>query len=58
MKLAVVSDHAGFELKEIVRTLLREMRHEVIDLGTHDRTHVDYPDFADAAGKAILDGRA
>jgi RpiB/LacA/LacB family sugar-phosphate isomerase len=58
MKLVISSDHAGFELKESVRTLLCKLGHEVIDLGTHDKTPVDYPEFADAVGKAILEGKA
>lgn len=58
MKIAIGSDHAGFELKENVRALLRELGHEVIDLGTHDTTPVDYPDFSEAVGKAVLDRKA
>jgi len=58
MKIAIGSDHAGFELKESVRALLRELGHEVIDLGTHDTTPVDYPDFSEAVGKAVLDRKA
>jgi RpiB/LacA/LacB family sugar-phosphate isomerase len=58
MKIAIGSDHAGFELKESVRALLRELGHEVIDLGTHDTSPVDYPDFAEAVGKTVLDRKA
>jgi RpiB/LacA/LacB family sugar-phosphate isomerase len=58
MRIAVGSDHAGFELKEGVRTLLREWGHEVIDVGTGDTTPVDYPDFAEAVGQTVLDGKA
>jgi RpiB/LacA/LacB family sugar-phosphate isomerase len=58
MKIAIGSDHAGFELKESVRALLREMGHEVIDLGTHDTGPVDYPDFSEAVGKTVLDQKA
>jgi len=58
MKIAIGSDHAGFELKKIVRALLLELGHVVVDLGTHDTTPVDYPDFAEAVGKAVLDQRA
>jgi RpiB/LacA/LacB family sugar-phosphate isomerase len=58
MKIAIGSDHAGFELKKRVRALLLELGHEVVDLGTHDTTPVDYPDFAEAVGKAVLDQRA
>jgi RpiB/LacA/LacB family sugar-phosphate isomerase len=58
MMIAVGSDHAGFELKESVRVLLRELGHEAIDLGTHDTAPVDYPDFVEAVGKTVLDRKA
>jgi len=58
MKLAVAADHAGFELKANMRALLRELGHEVIDLGTHDQNPVDYPDFAAAVGNALLERKA
>lgn len=58
MKIAVAADHAGFELKTNVRALLLELGHEVIDLGTHDQNPVDYPDFAAAVGKALLERKA
>ena len=35
MKVAIGADHAGFELKEWVKALLLELKHEVLDLGTH-----------------------
>lgn len=58
MKIAVAADHAGFELKTNIRALLLELGHEVIDLGTHDQNPVDYPDFAAAVGKALLERKA
>ena len=58
MRIAVGADHAGFPLKETVAALLRALGHDVLDLGTHDTAPVDYPDFAEAVGRAILDGRA
>jgi RpiB/LacA/LacB family sugar-phosphate isomerase len=58
MKIAIGADHAGFELKELVKALLLERKHEVLDLGTHSREPVDYPDFAEAVGLAVRDGRA
>src|SRR5262245_36990811 len=58
MKIALGADHAGFELKEHVKALLFELKHEVLDLGTHDTKPVDYPDFAEAVGLAVRDGRA
>ena len=58
MKLAIASDHAGFDLKELLRAKIAA-GHEVIDLGTRDpRLPDDYPDYALAMGKAILAGQA
>ena len=58
MRLAVGADHAGFQLKQDVAGYLRELGHEVIDLGTTSTEPVDYPDYAEAVGKALLEGRA
>ena len=58
MRTAIGSDHAGFELKAFLANFLRELGDEVVDVGTHNTDPVDYPDFAEAVGKAILDGRA
>ena len=58
MKIALGSDHAGFELKERVKTLLRELKHEVLDLGTANTKPVDYPDYAEAVGLAVRDAKA
>jgi RpiB/LacA/LacB family sugar-phosphate isomerase len=58
MKIAIASDHAGFELKERVKALLLELKHAVLDLGTHSTEPVDYPDFAEAVGLAVRDGKA
>jgi ribose 5-phosphate isomerase B len=59
MKIAVGSDHAGFPLKEAVRTELVRLGHEVTDVGTHSATEsVDYPDFAIAVGERVARGEA
>ena len=58
MKIAIGSDHAGFELKQAVKQLLIELKHDVLDLGTHSAEPVDYPDFAEAAGLAVREGKA
>jgi RpiB/LacA/LacB family sugar-phosphate isomerase len=58
MKIAIGADHAGFELKECVKAHLRGLKHEVLDLGTHDTKSVDYPDFAEVVGLAVRDGKA
>jgi RpiB/LacA/LacB family sugar-phosphate isomerase len=56
MKVALGADHAGFPLKERIKTSLAEWGHEAIDLGTHSTDAVDYPDFAKAVGLAVKDG--
>src|SRR5262245_57071016 len=58
MKIAIGGDHAGFELKERVKELLLELKHEVLDLGTCGMEPVDYPDFAEAVGLAVRDEKA
>src|SRR5438874_5788820 len=56
MKISIGADHAGFPLKQEVVAHLREQGHEVLDLGTNSTDAVDYPDFAEAVGKSILNG--
>ena len=56
--IAVASDHAGFDLKEILKRDLQEAGHEVLDLGTNSTASVDYPDFGKAMGEAIASGKA
>jgi RpiB/LacA/LacB family sugar-phosphate isomerase len=58
MHVAVASDHTGFSLKETVRAYLSGLGHAVEDLGAHDTTPVDYPDFAEAVATAVLSERA
>ncbi len=58
MTIAVSSDHAGFELKQVIADHLRAAGHDVADLGTNDTTSVDYPDFGAAIGRAVADGKA
>ncbi len=58
MRIAIGSDHAGFALKENVAAFLRQLGHEVEDVGTHSTKPVDYPDYAEAVGKALQKGQA
>jgi ribose 5-phosphate isomerase B len=58
MKLAIAADHAGYLLKEEVRGYLERLGHEVIDLGAYNTEPSDYPDFAEAVGRALHAGRA
>ena len=58
MRIVIGADHAGFDLKQIIADDLRRSGHEVIDKGTASSAPVDYPDFAAAVGRAVLDGAA
>ncbi len=58
MRLAMGADHAGYALKEEVRGYLEKLGHEVIDLGAFNAEPSDYPDFAEAVGRAVQAGRA
>ncbi|MDF1542970.1 MAG: ribose 5-phosphate isomerase B [Anaerosomatales bacterium] len=58
MRISIGSDHAGFELKEKLEEHLRELGHEVTDVGTHTNDSVDYPDLAAAVGAAVARGEA
>ncbi len=58
MRIAIGSDHAGFELKTHLVTVLGELGHHALDIGTHGTEPVDYPDYAEAVAMAIRDGRA
>jgi ribose 5-phosphate isomerase B len=57
-RIAVASDHAGFQLKQVVVSHLEKSGHEVIDLGTDSEEPVDYPPICAAAGRAVVAGRA
>jgi ribose 5-phosphate isomerase B len=56
--IAVASDHAGFDLKEILKRDLQEAGLEVLDLGTNSAQSVDYPDFGTAMADAVASGKA
>ena len=56
--IAVASDHAGFDLKELLKRDLQEGGYTVLDLGTHSTASVDYPDFGQAMAEAISAGKA
>jgi len=58
MRIVVGSDHAGYILKQEVGEALRQAGHEVLDVGTSSTAPVDYPDSAEAVGKAVMEGRA
>jgi ribose 5-phosphate isomerase B len=58
MRIAIGADHAGFGLKQILADYLSQLGHDVIDQGTGSEQPVDYPDFAEAVAKVLLDGEA
>ena len=58
MRIAIASDHAGYEQKAALVPFLQSLGHEVIDLGPDNAERVDYPDYAVAVGKAVAAGEA
>ncbi|KAF0110762.1 MAG: ribose 5-phosphate isomerase B [Chloroflexi bacterium] len=58
MRIAIACDHAGYPLKDEVIAVVQESGLDVIDLGTYDQEPVDYPDYAEKAGRAITQGLA
>jgi ribose 5-phosphate isomerase B len=57
MKIAIGSDHRGYETKRRLVTILQGLGHEVLDMGTDGNESVDYPDFAFEVAKAVSEGR-
>jgi ribose 5-phosphate isomerase B len=58
MRIVLAADHAGFRLKNALADDLRGRGYDVIDAGTTSEEPVDYPDYAEALSKIILDGSA
>jgi ribose 5-phosphate isomerase B len=58
VKIAIGSDHAGFRLKEKLEQYVKELGHEVDDLGTHTQEPTDYPPICAAVAREVRDGRA
>lgn len=59
MRIAIASDHAGFDLKEVVRKYIADLGHEVHDLGAYNRDSPDdYPDYAERVGDALRANQA
>ncbi len=58
MRIAIGADHAGYDLKSHLVTLLRNLDHTVLDLGTDGLGSVDYPAFCAAVGRAVARGDA
>jgi ribose 5-phosphate isomerase B len=57
MRIGIGSDHAGYLLKDQLAAILRDAKHDVTDFGTDGPASVDYPDFAEAVGDAVVAGR-
>jgi ribose 5-phosphate isomerase B len=58
MKIAIGSDHRGFEAKQRITALLRELGHEVTERGANSRESCDYPEGAIAVAEDVAQGRA
>ena len=54
MKIAIGSDHAGYELKEKVKLLLSARNLDIIDVGTHSAERADYPDYAKKVSHEVI----
>ena len=57
MKIALASDHGGYELKEHLKTVLEQLGHTYEDFGCYSRESCDYPDFCAPAARAVAEGR-
>ena len=55
-KIALASDHAGYEMKELLKKYLLEKGIETVDFGTNSAESVDYADFAHPMAKSVEDG--
>ncbi len=58
MRIVIACDHAGFPLKHEIIETVRGGGHEILDMGTFNTESVDYPDFAEKAGLALVGGEA
>jgi ribose 5-phosphate isomerase B len=58
MRLALSSDHAGYEMKRDLAAILGQKGHAVLDLGTHSLAPCDYPDAAESVANALRGGDA
>ena len=58
MKIAIGTDHAGVELKDVLIQLITELSHEVLDKGPFSNESVDYPDYGHAVASAVDQGQA
>lgn len=55
--IAIACDHGGYDLKELIKSEF-DKEFEFIDLGTHSKDSVDYPEYGQALSRAIIEGKA
>ena len=53
MKIALGSDHRGFDAKQLIKAIVTQLDHECIDFGTNDSNPIDYPDTAYLAATSV-----
>ena len=58
MKITIGSDHAGFALKKVLIDHLQKNGHQLFDVGTDSAAPVDYPDYAEAVARGVIQGRS
>ena len=58
MRIVIGADHAGYELKSDLIPFVQKLGHKTIDVGTENTEAVDYPDYAEAVGKILMEKRA
>lgn len=56
MKIAIGSDHGGYELKGKLVKYMEDLGYEVVDHGTYSNDSVDYPDYGEKVAKSVVDG--
>ena len=58
MKIVIGNDHAAYDMKVVIRDYLKTKGYELIDVGCESTDRVDYPDYAEKVGKAVVSGEA
>ena len=58
MKIVIGNDHAAYEMKFVIKKYLEDKGYEVINVGCDTADRVDYPDYAEKVGKAVISGEA
>ncbi len=56
-KIALGTDHAGYKIKELIKTHLIELGYQVVDFGTNSEAAVDYPDYCRPAAESVASGQ-